>query len=389
MDAKLLNDELAALLSQHFQIVATHSQRQDQWYKRSYQSFTSQHGDRKPLILVPHSSREEWISDIRRFASSLGKKLESAGHEPRAVDDIPESKLFSDNVLDEAHKRPLCLAITDSKPLSPNMMQMSWWTTKVQHPDDKARRLKAIKALIACGQVDSLVRLASWPDVHPEQVSHIKAYQWKSLNNGWQAAVDKIIVIMLFLGITGTFTKDLVEEDGYKYLAPVAFFTYKSPLTAYIEAFDGKIPAGNSERQQQMTHCLEALCAAQSWALSTGSTINWGEEIMDNFLYLLGFEAWNRSREGEGYLGCDLNKTKTAKSLQGVGYDEEEDTLTRVDEGSTKKPIDPLKLREPKKEVVPEPTEEEKREMDELSVLESIEEEYGRKRSTKYINKNR
>uniref|UniRef100_A0A4E9DBV3 Uncharacterized protein n=1 Tax=Gibberella zeae TaxID=5518 RepID=A0A4E9DBV3_GIBZA len=389
MDVKLLSDELTALLSRHFQIVATHSQRQDQWYKRSYQSFTSEHGDRKPLILVPQTSKEEWIPHVRRFASSLGKKLESAGHEPRAVDGIPESKLFSDNVLDEAHTKPLCLAITDSKPLSPDMMQMLWWTTKVKHPDDKARRLKGIKALIACGQAHSLLRLALWPDVHPEQVSHIKTYQWISLNNGWQTAVDKIIVIMLFLGITETFTEDLVEKDGYKYWAPVAFLTYKSPLKAYIEAFGGKIPTSDYERRQQMTHCIEALAAALSWASSTGYTINWRGGIMDNFLYMLGFEAWNRSRDGEGYLGCDLNKTKTAKSLQGVGQDEEEGTLTKVDEGSTKKPIDPLKLRDPKKEVEPEPSEEERREMDELAVLESIEAEYGRKRSTKYINKNK
>ncbi|QPC69455.1 hypothetical protein HYE68_000207 [Fusarium pseudograminearum] len=388
MDVKLLNDELTALLSRHFQIVATHSQRQDQWYKRSYQSFTSQHGDRRLLILVPYTSREEWIPHVRRFASSLGKKLEIPGRESRAVKNISESKLFLDHVLDEAHARALCLAITDSKPLSPDMMQMSWWTTKVQHPGDKARRLKGIKALIACGQVDSLIRLASWPHVYPEQVSHIKPYQWTSLNNGWQASIDNIIVIMLFLGITGSFTEDFVEKDGYKYWAPVALFTYKSPLTAYIEAFDGKLPAGNSERQQQMTHCLEALAAAQSWALSTDSTINWGERIMDNFLYMLGFEAWNRSREGEGYLGCDLNKTKTAKSLQGLGQDEEY-ISTKSDEGSTKKRIDPLNLRDPKKEILPEPTDEEKQEMEELSVLESIEAEYGRKRSTKYINKNR
>ncbi|EKJ70221.1 hypothetical protein FPSE_09595 [Fusarium pseudograminearum CS3096] len=388
MDVKFLNDELTALLSQHFQIVATHSQRQDQWYKRSYQSFTSQHGDRKPLILVPHTSKEEWIPHLRQFASSLGKKLEIARRESRAFDNIPESKLFSDNVLDEAHTRPLCLAITDSKPLSPDMMQMSWWTTKIQHPDDKARRLKGIKALIACGQVDSLIRLALLPGVHPEQASHIKPYQWESLNSGWHTAVDKIIVIMLFLGITGTFAEDLVEKDGYKYWAPVAFFTYKSPLTAYIDAFGGKIPSSEHERRQQMTHCIEALVATQSWALSTGYTINWGERIMDNFLYMLGFEAWNRSREGEGYLGCDLNKTKTAKSLQGVGYDEE-DISTKSDEGSTKKPIDPLKLRDPKREAVPEPIEEERREMDALAVLESIEADYGRKRSTKYISKNK
>ncbi|GKU07631.1 hypothetical protein FLAG1_09547 [Fusarium langsethiae] len=267
------------------------------------------------------------------------------------------------------------------------MMQMSWWTMKARRHDDKA--LDGIKALIACGKVDSLLRLASWPQVHPEQVSHLRDYQWKSLSIGWQSAIDKIIVILLFLGVMGTFTEDLVGKNGYKYWAPVAFLTYNSPLAAYIDAFGGRIPTTEDQRRQEITHCIEALCAAQSWALTNGPVINWEERITNNFLYMLGFEAWNRNREGEGYLGCDLNKPKTIKSFQEVGQDEDEDLLAKTQEGSLKKPIDPLKLRDPKQEVVPEPSEEEKREMDELAVLESIEAEYGRKRSTKYINKTR
>src|SRR5690348_14415353 len=149
MEAQCLEQELAALLSHHFQIVASNSQRQDQWYKRSLQSFTYHHGDKKPLILVPRESKEEWAPYVRRFASSLGRMI--AATDGKAIEQtISESKLFSDDVLDKAHSMPLCLAVADSKPLSPDMMQMSWWTTKTQHPDDKARRVKGIKALIAC-----------------------------------------------------------------------------------------------------------------------------------------------------------------------------------------------------------------------------------------------
>jgi len=109
---------------------------------------------------------------------------------------------------------------------------------------------------------------------------------------------------------------------------------------------------------------------------------------MDTFLYILGFEAWNRSRQGEGYLGCDLNKPKDARSLQGVGLDDYGDEGLLVREAS-KKPMDPLKLREPEREVEVEPTEEEMTEMDELAALESSEANYGRKRSTKYGTKNK
>ncbi|RFN53951.1 hypothetical protein FIE12Z_1698 [Fusarium flagelliforme] len=387
MEARDLHQDLTMLLSQHFQIVTSNSQRQDQWYKRSLQSFTFHHGDKRPLILVPRESREEWAPHLRRFASSLASMIGAT--DGKAIEHtISGSKLFSDDVLDEAHSRPLCLAVTDSKPLSPDMMQMSWWTTKTQHPDDKARRLKGIKALIACGQTESLLRLASWPETHPDRVTHLQNYQWKSLNNGWQTAVDKIIVIILFLGATGAFHEELLEKDGYKYWLPVAFLSYKSPFTSYIEAFGGRIPATDDGRQRELGRCVEGLRTAQAWSLSTETPINWEERIMDKFLYILGFEAWNRSRQGEGYLGCDLNKPKDAKSLQGVGLDDYGDEELPVREAA-KKRIDPLKLREPKKDVEVEPTEEERTEMNKLAALEDSEVDYGRKRSTKYFTKNK
>jgi hypothetical protein len=75
MGAQDFEQELTALLSHHFQIVASNSQRQDQWYKRSLQSFTYHHGDKKPLILVPRESKEEWAPHVRRFASLLGRMI--------------------------------------------------------------------------------------------------------------------------------------------------------------------------------------------------------------------------------------------------------------------------------------------------------------------------
>ena len=387
MEARDLQQDLTALLSQHFQIITSNSQRQDQCYKRSLQLFAFRHGDKKPLILVPRESKEEWAPQARRFASSVGRMIVAANG--KTMDQsTSDSKLFSDNVLDEAHSQPLCLALTDSKPLSPDMIQMSWWTTKTQHPDHEVRRLKGIKALIACGQTESLLRLASWPQTHPDQVAHLQKYQWNSLNDGWQTAVDKTIAIMLFLGVTGAFPEELLENDGYRYWASVAFMSYKSPFTSYIEAHDGKIPATDDDREQELRYCIEALRTAQAWSLSTESPIKWEERIMDKFLYVLGFEAWNRSREGEGYLGCDLNKPKTAKTLQLIGQGDDVDEGPPVRE-AIKKPMDPLKLREPKQDVVVEPNEEEKMEIDELAELESSEANYGRKRSTKYVTKNK
>lgn len=393
MDIENLTSELASLLSKHFQIIPTHSQRQDQWYKRSYQSFVSEHGARKLLILVPNDSKEEWVPHVRRFASSFSRKLKVAGREATERKyNITGFKLFTDDVLDEAYTRPLSLAVTHSRPMSPDMMQMSWWTTKIQHPDDKTRRVCGIKALIACGQIVSLIRLASWPQLHPDQVSHMQDYQWSSLNDGWQTAIDKVIVIILCLGVTGAFPNDMVENDGYKYWAPVAFHSYNSPFKSYIEAFGGRIPPTKDERQQEMRQCIEALCTAQAWSLSSSSApIDWEERIMDKFLYILGFEAWNRGREGAGYLGCDLNKTKTAKSFLRVGSSDKDAEFLPAGNtlGVIKKHMDPLRLREPKQLIESEPSEDEKRELDELAALESSEVGYGRKRSIKYMNKNK
>src|SRR6478609_1824505 len=124
-----IGDELKALLSQHFQVVATHSQRQDQWYKRSYQSFTAENGNREPLILVPRESREEWVPHVRRFAITLAARVIAAGEaqtsQPRV--NTSESKLFSDRVLDAIHVQPLSRAVRGKGQLRPVAMQITRW----------------------------------------------------------------------------------------------------------------------------------------------------------------------------------------------------------------------------------------------------------------------
>ncbi|KAF4949224.1 hypothetical protein FSARC_13530 [Fusarium sarcochroum] len=385
-----LNGELGALLSTHFQVVATHSQRQDQWYKRSYESFTSKHGARKPLIIAPRDSREEWIPEVRRFASLLASKLEAV--EEQNANDITQlssqSKLFSDQVLDKAHTRPLCLAVSGSKPLSPEMMQLAWWTTTTQSAGHKDRRLRGIKAFIACGETDPLLRLAAWPRTRPQQEFHLFSYHFRSLNSGWEDVVDDIISIMLFLGVLNVFSEDFVKEDGYKYWVPVAFYIHNSPFRPYIEAYGQKMPTTTEEIRQEMTQCTQALIAAQAFSVNSNSDpIKWESRIMDRFLYILGFEAWNRSREGAGYLGCDLNVTKGASWLRGNG--DNGDIQVQTWQRRATKPIDPLKLREPKQDPTPELDEEEQRQLDELAVIESIEADYGRKRSTKYLTRHK
>ncbi|KAF4441566.1 hypothetical protein F53441_11970 [Fusarium austroafricanum] len=396
-----LSKELSALLSQHFQVIATNTQRQDQWYKRSYESFTQSFPDRKPYIVVPRESRDEWVPLVRRFATKLANEIgEAADKRSNEVEASLTSgtKVFSAQVLDKAHDMPLCFGTTGvEKPLSPDMMQMSWWTNKRQHPDDKARRLKGIKALIACGEIAPLLRLVTWPQTRKQQEPDIDASQWVSLNNGWQNSVDSILLIMLFLGALDAFPEPFFEEyplqrGGFWFWVPIAFYNYRSIPRLYAQAHGSQVPRTTEEIRKEMALCFEALIAAQTWSLKGGyKAIDWEDRIMHNFLYLLGFEAWNRNREGESYLGCDLNTTKTTGSLRTIGQEDdgEEQKDDSGSQGIKKKPMDPLKLREPKEQVAPELDEEKQQKLEELALIESYEKEYGRKRSTKYMSKHK
>ncbi|KAF4344161.1 hypothetical protein FBEOM_1883 [Fusarium beomiforme] len=394
-----VSDELKALLSQHFQVIATHSQRQDQWYKRSYQSFAAEHGNREPLIVVPRESREEWVPHVRRFARTLAAKLIAAAEvqtsQQRVNTSVPEisaSKIFSDGVFDDIHTRPLSIAVRGGEPLRPVAMQISRWTSTSGYVFSSGERMLGIKGLIACGEVDVLLRLATLPQTHPPKENTIDASRWRHLNRDWQGVVDSILAIMLFLGTLESFPEDFIKNDGYRYWVPIAFRTYQWGFQAYIEAHGGKIPDTTEEIQKEISQCIAALVAAQAFSVKAGfEAIDWEDRITDNFLCILGFEAWNRSREGSGYLDCDLNVAKTAKSLRSTNYNDDKDDIgeemVQHNTTASARPKDPLKLREPKKEVVPELSEEEHQEMEKLAALETCEKDYGRKRSTKYMTK--
>ncbi|KAF5722436.1 hypothetical protein FMUND_2948 [Fusarium mundagurra] len=389
-------DELKSLLSQHFQVVATHSQRQDQWYKRSYQSFTAEHGDREPFIIVPRESREEWAPHVRRFAKILAAKVIAAGEaqtsQPRDI--TSDSKFFSDRVLDAVHTEPLSRAVKGREQLRPVAMQVTRWTSTNSYVFSGTERITGIKGLIACGEIDVLIRLATLPQTHPPKEREIDPSRWRHLNRDWQDVIDAILSIMWFLGAVNSFPEDFITGDGYKYWVPIAFHSYLSRFQPYIEAHDGKIPSTTEVIQKEVFQCLKALVAAQAFSCKAGfDPIQWEDRIMDSFLYILGFEAWNRSREGAGYLDCDLNVAKTAKSLRTISHGEDDNNVVGEmvlgNKDTAAKSRDPLKLREPKKEISLEVDEEEEQEMEKLAALEANEKDYGRKRSTKYLTKHK
>jgi hypothetical protein len=276
--------------------------------------------------------------------------------------------------------------------MTPDMMQMAWWTSNTRLSNrygdsHRCGRLEGVQALITCGEAEPLLRLAALPEIQQEKPKS-RSLWCLSLKGEWGTILPDIITIFLFLGLLDAFPKEFVP----KYWVPVAFWIENCPFRRYIDALGGNIHDSPDAVRRQMNHCTAAIKATQAWCTKGGfDPIDWEGIFMDRFLYILGFEAWNRTREGEGYLGCDLNVTKTAKSLSRVGkeYLDDEDSSAQQGQsqkvGSSSKPIDPLKLREPKQEVVPELNEGERQEQEKLAVLESYEQDYGRKRSTKYL----
>ncbi|KAF4494547.1 hypothetical protein FAGAP_9308 [Fusarium agapanthi] len=388
-------DELKALLSQHFQVVATHSQRQDQWYKRSYQSFAAEHSNREPLILVPRESREEWVPHVRRFARTLAAKLIAASEAQtsQATDLTSDSKLFPDRVLDAIHTKPLSQAFRGREQLRPVAIQIARWTSTNGYVFSDTQRITGIKGLIACGEVGVLLQLATLPQTHPPKDREIDPSRWRHLNRDWQGVIDDVLSIIWFLGGLESFPEVFVSEDGYKYWAPIAFRNCLRGFQSYIEAHGGRVPSTAEAIQKEISECVKALVAAQAFSSKAGfNPIQWKDRIIHNCLCILGFEAWNRSREGVGYLNCDLNVTKTAKSLRAVCHNGDEDGFEGEaiqSKGVTPKHKDPLKLREPKKEMISESSEEEQEESEKLAALEAMENQYGRKRSVKYIPKHK
>ncbi|KAF5664260.1 hypothetical protein FHETE_7142 [Fusarium heterosporum] len=222
-----INLELHSLLTQHFHVLATHSQRQDQWYKRSYQELSAKHGHCKALILVPCESQAERIPHARHFASAFAKKLRAASDERIAQKSVISQKsvykLFPDSVIDRIHNEHLARAVTGHEHLPPFAMQVSGWTSDDGLIFSGPHRRKGIIGLIACGEIDVLFRLATLPQTNPPKGEEIDPFTWRIINWDWQDVIDDILIIMVFPVALDAFPNDFLVQEGYRLWVPVAF----------------------------------------------------------------------------------------------------------------------------------------------------------------------
>lgn len=421
-----VQSELRSLLLEHFHIVPITTNRQDQWYKRSYQSIDWSKG--KPLIVAPKHSREEWAPKVIQFAKLFANALRAEVNSPafkrhyNHVTSLPQdNKLFPDNVIDEAYTNPLCGAFVarwypyaDTKPqvVVPAMQKLSYWTAETDprdSTDPSCSRRNRIKALIACGQTEPLLRLATWRKTRPQE-ERARLHQprgWETRNNRWWwnrwgDIPEDTIAVLLFLALLDAFPEEMASNEGYTRWAPYAFERNSSPFEKFIYARGNELPTTKKAIHKEQTRCLEALRAAEAWSEAGGfESLRWETHIIEAFLLILGFEAWNRTREGEGYLQCELNVAKHEgwlRKMAGEGHEDIEGDFNNTPAKSyypssksskLSKPVDPLRLREPRAEPEPELDEEEQQKLEALTTLESAEVDYGLKRSFKYAPRRR
>ncbi|CAH0020934.1 unnamed protein product [Clonostachys rhizophaga] len=398
-----LQTELEQLIKQSFHFEPISTQRHDQWYKRVYQSSWKDGGC--PLILTPKVSREEWTAQVHQFAVNFAKAVHGAINNSskmrqdalQAEEISTDNKLFQDAVLDE-FQTTFTPCSAKENTLTPAMQRLVFWT----EPHDNFQPVAdAVRALLACEQIGPLLYLARrrgeipLKDLAPKNAKLWTRRRFKTDNTGWELGLGEALEFLFFVEILKCFPDVLGKEEECERWVPYTYAEETSPMRRYLRNRNGTHSKIISNTDKEIQRCFRIVCLHQMLRDACGlPALNLEEYVINTFLSFLGFEAWNRWREGEGYLGTDLNKMKDEKWLwQNMGDDakqaaEKQRELDAHDSSSAApkppRPRDPLRLREPKAKPVEEPSEEDLAELSKLAALEAEEATYGRKRSAKY-----
>jgi hypothetical protein len=403
--------QLQSFLQQHFEVTPVRTQRQDQWYKRSLESWRLRHPTKTLVILSPKRSRDEWMPDAQRLAASLARAIRDASAEERHRQDqlgfLPLSsnaKVFADAVLEDDndaafswHRLVGGSDTSAARPLKPVMQREAYWTEPwhlsrtAMAMDD---RVDAIKSLLARGQTGPLLRLACLPSARLGDAAQALGRR-EAL--GWQRILDEAMETLLFLGALASFPETLAAGGRYEAWAPMVFAEADAPAFRYIQSRPaGWAPSRPGDVRRAMDWCFGVLGAANLLTDACGlGPLDLEARAANALLGLLGFEAWNRQRQGVGYLGCDLNVAKDEAWLRrsihqggmlGAGTQASMEAQ-RAQSGSTEMPSrsrDPLRLRAPKEVPVEEPDSDDEEKLAALESMEIDELAYGRRRSNKY-----
>ncbi|KAJ2976074.1 hypothetical protein NQ176_g5160 [Zarea fungicola] len=241
------------------------------------------------------------------------------------------------------------------------------------------------------------------PDIDFKTAEDLKAgTKWSpqsAADEGWGVVVDEVLQVFFFCAVVGAFPEVLLTDKcNYTRWLPFGeMLSEQSPAMRFIRELkkqpNFKYLQSQSDLNPHMGRCIRILASAQVLFKACDlPAVKWEAHISNAMLYFVGFEAWNREREGRDYLACEFNVAKNDKWLtHGVARNE-----AAVREGSasfadsrSKSPRcrDPLQLHEPK--IFPVAEENSDGEDNELAELEAAEAAYGTKRSTKYQRKQR
>lgn len=394
-------NSLDAFLHQYFHVTEMYTNRQDQWYKRSLQAWMeARGGSQAPLLLTPKESRSDWAPELIGLSEQLAGQIRSAAARERERQITPQApskdKLFPDSAMDTSIYGWM-FSLRGGPKLTPRMQRLEFWTKSGTEQD----KTNAVKVLLETGQLASLLHLARIRSANIKQLATVMDKNWHTIvreNEGWHGLIDQLLIFTFFLGIMCSLPDDLLTERQYLIWVPYAsrFSTYMLQRTDgsehYMKLFEhppngGQLIPSIRNMKRCKEWCLQRLAYVAVLSGECGlDEVDWESHITNAALYFVGFEAWNRSREGEGYLGCDRNVTKDAKWLKAQLNSDDLQELNGSSSNTQivkySKPIDPLRLRDAKKE--PEPEQMDPEEADNLAALEEEEAAYGVKRSQKY-----
>jgi hypothetical protein len=397
-----LEISLESILRRHFWIVPARTNRHDQWYKRTYQGWKNDNGNREPLILTSRTSKDEWTRELHAVATAFAKIVEMQADDiykhQCPVNRGDQDKVFGDHVLDMPFGilGPEC---THNSPLKPAMQRASYWTSSSWNTDDERRIYhRAISALLICEQTNALCYLAQCKNSRIKASADVEVSvlcSSRRMKTGWHSTIDQVLELMLALVILKSFPESLPLQLAYQTWVPFVFAdSAATPNGATIaqrlrsELSDhGDISPTDHEARDIISKFQRILVVAQVLISASGMpAVDWKLLFANAFMHFLGFECWNREREGHSYLPCDLNVRKDGKWVQKMTGSEA--TLDgKTEKTKMRGSSDPLLMHEPRREEDPENGEVDDNSSEELGVLEAQEVAYGLKRSTKYNKK--
>lgn len=392
-------------LQQHFWIVPSRTLRQDQWYKRTYQSWKKNNNDREPIVFTPKTSREDWMPELQSSAVALALALRQKSEEQYR--DLAKGGLSTKHSIfpDTVFHKPLDILGPDyvkESPLEPTMQRRSYWTDPCDRNHTKKQtHRRAIKALLVCEQVEGLCYLARYPGTHIKSAAHMQGTaspgSSRCVEMGWCGIIDELLENIMALVILRSYSETLSLETAYETWVPLIFPYYQvdhgtSMTREKLEAILSRTQdRENTDQniQKAIDRCFTALVASSTLLLACDvPPRDLEQRVINAYLYFVGYECWNRGREGQSYLACDLNVRKDGAWLKKLtGRNAEAVRDEAAFDANRTKPKDPLHLREAMREDVPEMTEEQMKLHDQLADLEAQEVAYGKKRSTKYTKR--